>query len=231
MKEKGKRAAILKAAAAVFAAKGFHSATVEEIAAHAGVGKGTVYEYFSSKEELFREMLKAGMKVYLAAVRERLDASASAREILTGIARAHLAFVAEHGALARLLFEAQGVPAPSREWFGRVREQKLAVLTKIIGRGMARGEFRPVDPSLAAQIFLGVLGSLCLPLLFGLSSSTAGARTPPVSARAGAHTSPARVSPGAPVAPSDLRARRDLQSRLEQGLDIFFSGLIPPATL
>ena len=47
-----KRPLILRAATEVFAEQGFAAVTVAEIADHAGIGKGTVYEYFSSKEEL-----------------------------------------------------------------------------------------------------------------------------------------------------------------------------------
>ena len=47
---------ILEAAALVFSEKGYHQARVEEIAVQAGIGKGTVYEYFASKLELFQEM-------------------------------------------------------------------------------------------------------------------------------------------------------------------------------
>jgi TetR/AcrR family fatty acid metabolism transcriptional regulator len=200
---------ILKAAAAVFAAKGFHPATVEEIAAQAAVGKGTVYEYFSSKEELFRELLRAGMESYVAEVREHPGAAGPARETLAEIARAHFRFVSEHGALARLLFEGHGGPAPwIWEWLGRMRERKLASLTGIIARGVARGEFRPVDPYVAAQVFLGVLGALCVPLIFDRSHPPAG---------------------GAPRDGVTPAGDGDFHAQFEQGLDLFFSGLVPPA--
>ena len=51
-----KRQRIINGAIAVFSRKGFYKATIEEIAEQADVGKGTVYEYFSSKKELFQEM-------------------------------------------------------------------------------------------------------------------------------------------------------------------------------
>ena len=51
-----KRLRIIKGAIKVFSQQGFYKAKIEEIAEQAGVGKGTVYEYFASKEELFLEM-------------------------------------------------------------------------------------------------------------------------------------------------------------------------------
>jgi TetR/AcrR family fatty acid metabolism transcriptional regulator len=49
---------ILQAAAAVFAARGFRATRIDDIAAHAGIGKGTVYEYFQSKEHLFLRLFE-----------------------------------------------------------------------------------------------------------------------------------------------------------------------------
>lgn len=52
---------ILKAASEVFLVNGFEKSTVQEIAVKAGIGKGTIYEYFSSKEELFGQVLKTSV--------------------------------------------------------------------------------------------------------------------------------------------------------------------------
>ena len=60
-----KRAAILAAAMEIFSRDGFHKARVEDIAAQAGVGKGTVYEYFRGKQDLYQEMFHVGVDSYL----------------------------------------------------------------------------------------------------------------------------------------------------------------------
>ncbi|MFM8439647.1 MAG: TetR/AcrR family transcriptional regulator, partial [Candidatus Kapaibacterium sp.] len=48
-----KRDLLVRAAVTVFSQKGFHAAKMQEIADAAGVGKGTMYEYFDTKDELF----------------------------------------------------------------------------------------------------------------------------------------------------------------------------------
>lgn len=53
-----KRMDILHSCIKVFAKKGYHNSTIDDIASEASVGKGTIYLYFSGKEELFEEMLK-----------------------------------------------------------------------------------------------------------------------------------------------------------------------------
>ncbi|MFA6451691.1 MAG: TetR/AcrR family transcriptional regulator, partial [bacterium] len=57
---KERRRQIFEAAARVFTAKGFHSATVNEIAQEAGLGKGTIYEYVRSKKELLFLIIEEG---------------------------------------------------------------------------------------------------------------------------------------------------------------------------
>lgn len=228
MREKSKKELILKAAAVVFAEKGFHPTTVEEIAIRAGVGKGTVYEYFTSKEELFREMLKTGIDVYLTKVQGLLREPGSGREILARIACAHFSFAVEQGGLARLLFEGQRGPSFwVRDWLKQVRERKLAVIAKIIARGISQGEFRPVDPRLAAEVFLGVLGALCFPLLLSWPAAEESAAL--ASRR---DNNVPGCDRGVVLATSSSGNGRGRGSgwlsesvRIEQGLDLFFSGL------
>ena len=57
-----RRGQILDAATSVFAAQGFATADVQEIAKKTGVGKGTIYRYFASKEELFLAAVDHGMR-------------------------------------------------------------------------------------------------------------------------------------------------------------------------
>lgn len=195
-----RRESILEAAAAVFSEKGFHAATVEEIAARAGIGKSTVYEYFESKEDLFREVFRQGMENYLAAMRGRLKQPCTVRDVLTAVAAAHFNFIMEHRHLARIFSDEVRLPLPQmREWLLQLRERKLAMVAGLIERGVDEGEFRPVDARLAAEVFLGALGALCLPLLCG--SDEVGAED--------GGDDPDR-----------------LQERLIRGLEILFEGLL-----
>ncbi|MDX9974761.1 MAG: helix-turn-helix domain-containing protein, partial [FCB group bacterium] len=61
---------ILSAAVEVFAEKGFRAATMDEIAAAAGITKGTIYLYFASKEELFLAMTRRHFERVLALLPE-----------------------------------------------------------------------------------------------------------------------------------------------------------------
>ena len=70
-----KREKILLAAQELFSEKGFHETTVEEIARQANVAKGTVYIYFDSKEQLFKEVIKSGFKELKRKTEEKIEST------------------------------------------------------------------------------------------------------------------------------------------------------------
>ncbi len=76
----GKRGPIFEAALRVFARKGYHGATVDDVASEAKVAKGTIYNYFKSKSDLFTQLynevevpLWAGLERIKAEIPEPLD--------------------------------------------------------------------------------------------------------------------------------------------------------------
>jgi len=85
-----RRGQILDAATSVFAEQGFATADVQEIADKTGVGKGTIYRYFPSKEELFLAAVDHGMRNLKLAVDA---AAASAKQPLDRIAEGVLAYL------------------------------------------------------------------------------------------------------------------------------------------
>lgn len=73
---------LLQAAAEVFAARGFHGASLDEVAATAGFTKGAVYSNFKSKEDLFLALLESHWEMQMREVRARLEASDADRQDL-----------------------------------------------------------------------------------------------------------------------------------------------------
>lgn len=98
-----RHAEILDAATAVFAENGFAAADVQEIADKTGVGKGTVYRYFPSKEELFLAAVDHGMRRLKTAVDAAVaDTRQPLERIVQGV-RAYLTFFDEHPEIVELL--------------------------------------------------------------------------------------------------------------------------------
>jgi len=99
-----RREALLAAAEEVFARKGYHGASLDDIAHTAGVSKALIYEHFASKRELHASLVTA----HVAEIFRRLEANAevggSAEERLRGGIDAFLSFVEEHREAWRALF-------------------------------------------------------------------------------------------------------------------------------
>jgi len=92
MRHDDKRQRILTAATAVFAERDYHRVLVSEVASRAGVGKGTVYLYFPTKDQLQRVALEASLERIAAEVQRAADADAPASEVLREIVEVILRF-------------------------------------------------------------------------------------------------------------------------------------------
>lgn len=156
-----KREQILEAAIQIFAHQGFHDAKVEEIAAAAGVGKGTVYEYFRSKEDLFYEMLEFVQAKYLEDFRREVLTATGVRETLEKMFLSHMRFVFRHRDMARVLLT--DPPKLAEKLYQRmcVRHQEfLDFLEELVRRGIASGEVRAVNPAVAGMVISGIVKSM-----------------------------------------------------------------------
>ena len=135
---------ILEAALTVFGEKGYHNATIAEIAEEAGIGKGTVYWYFSSKEELFAGMVDHGIgvlegKLYTILSNQTLDFP----KLLKLFVHTYLEFTYYHRHLARIfLHSVPGMRGGFEEKFFEWRQRFSKVNTELIRRGVNTGFFQ-----------------------------------------------------------------------------------------
>jgi AcrR family transcriptional regulator len=157
---------ILRAALETFADKGFAATRLEDVAARAGVGKGTLYLYFSSKEELLKAVVREGLLPNIArAERLAADHGRSCAELLRllfelaarRIARSRLSAIPK-----LVLAEASNFPDLARFYLDEVIHRGFALLGGIVRRGIERGEFRPVDVQHTARLLIAPLLFLAL---------------------------------------------------------------------
>jgi TetR/AcrR family transcriptional regulator, transcriptional repressor of aconitase len=165
----GRRDQIIAAGLACFARTGYHATTMADIAAQAGVSKGTPYLYFESKEALFialHEEWDCGLNDRVNAAVAALPAAGqrSPRQILRVVAAAVAGHVTEHAQTCRVLMEARAlaahepaVAAAVKAADARTHEQ----LEGLIAAGVAAGEWPAgTDPALAARLFTAGLYGL-----------------------------------------------------------------------
>jgi AcrR family transcriptional regulator len=153
--ERGRRTRhrILQAAEHVFHRDGYHRASIVDITRGAGVGQGTFYLYFPSKEALFVELVRQmghEMRRRLHEVTSQASTRAAAER--EGI-HAYLEFVAQHPAMYRIVRECEFVDhAEFKSWY----EQLADGYVKGIRAAMQAGEFRELDPETVAYCLMGM---------------------------------------------------------------------------
>jgi AcrR family transcriptional regulator len=154
------RRRLLETAAGHFAERGLDATQVDAIAAAAGFAKGTVYNYFASKEELFAEVLAEGCR---AAV-QRYAASThegSVRECLRALAAADVAVLREEeGFMKVVVREAMSFNPRTYPLIVEHQAPNLAPVEGGLGRGLAAGEIRDDRP--VAELALAFVGILVL---------------------------------------------------------------------
>lgn len=166
---------ILEAAAAVFAARGFRATRIDDVAAHAGVGKGTVYEYFRSKEELFLRLFDWYTTQAFAAMTHDAD-DVSGDSAMEGLRRACdslLVSCREMQELYPLTMEfwsastapefREGLTEEFRQLYVRFRGDFASRIRAAITEGEVGAH---VDPDAVASVLVGALDGIVLQAWF-----------------------------------------------------------------
>jgi AcrR family transcriptional regulator len=155
------RQAILSTALRLFAEKGFLSVSMQEIAAAAEFATGTLYNFFSSKEDLFFELLAATTEESLGTVLSALDGPGDERRRLSLFIHLHTRVIREHGAAFRLyLRESRGrcLPGPRVEAHKKEIDRRITErLSDVIAAGIDKGLFHSIDPVIAARCLFASL--------------------------------------------------------------------------
>jgi AcrR family transcriptional regulator len=161
---------IVAAAFEEFAAHGYAATRLEDVAARARVSKGLPYLYFKTKEELFKAVVRSVITSHFDVMREKMETTdLSVEAFLKG---PFLSFIQElvgskRAFIARLLIaEGHKHPELTKFYYEQVVSRGIETLTRLIDRGVERGEFRPttlrdfpqllVAPALTAILWRGL---------------------------------------------------------------------------
>jgi len=173
-KKKEKKNRILEAATEVFSQKGYAGASVADIAARADVGKGTIYEYFDSKEDLFfavfdwyskktAEAATVGISVLGASAAGRLEALNNSLMSLWDEIKDVFVLVMEFWAAS----SSSNMRERFQAAFKQLYQDYRRIVSDLIVDGISRGEFRgDVDPEAIAAALVGTWDALFLQAWF-----------------------------------------------------------------
>ncbi len=148
-RKEARPAELTAAALDLFVERGYAATRLDDVAARAGVSKGTLYLYFDSKEALFKAVVREGLLPALAEGEALVSGFTGGSEtLLREVATGMWALIGAQriGGIPKLIFaEARNFPEIAQFYEQEVIQRGTALIRSVIARGVARGEFRPVD--------------------------------------------------------------------------------------
>ena len=157
---------ITAAALELFAERGYAATRLDDVAARAGVSKGTLYLYFDNKEELFKAVLREGFISPLAAMRDTVERyEGPTFDLVERVVRGWWEHVGATrlSAIPKLIIaEARNFPEVARFYADEVLRPGREAIAAIVRRGLARGEFRDLDTRVAANLLIAPLFMVAL---------------------------------------------------------------------
>ena len=153
---------IIEAAARVFAERGFHGATTQDIADVLGIKQASLYYYFSSKEAALELVCLRGVEGFFEAAKAIAARPENARKRLALLINSHLSPLVDRADFVKVfLNERQHLPTESRRRIGRWSRGLERIFEEVIKEGIAKGEFRAaLDPRMATLAILGMCNAV-----------------------------------------------------------------------
>jgi AcrR family transcriptional regulator len=157
---------LLDAALALFVEKGFVATRSEEVAARAGVSKGTLYLYYPSKEELLKAVIRQQLSSEIAAgaLEAERYVGPTSTLLVDSLSRwwQRVFDSPASGVFKLVVTEVRGFPEIAEFYVREVIEPGERLIGSIVPRGIDRGEFRPVDVNTVVHSLVLPMVMLCL---------------------------------------------------------------------
>ena len=167
---------ILEAARRVFAARGFHEATVEDIAEAAGVAKGTVYLYYESKRDLYFAALKFGISQMYSSLLQELEKVTTPEEKLKALISAKLSYFDENRDFFKIYYSELGNipsthPGGIDKEFKALYQDQARLVEAILREGMRKKVVRNIRIEQAAFAISDIIRGVVTHRILGWSKS------------------------------------------------------------
>jgi AcrR family transcriptional regulator len=158
-KSEDTRAAILRSAAEVFSERPYHEVLTDEISARLKIGKGTLYRYFASKEELYFASIVDGLQGMTDAIDETLRQDVPLESIIEALARTIIGYFWQRRDFFVLLHRHEAkLDASERVEWQKGREAMVNTVAQRLA-GELRGG---IEPRMAVEMLFGMIRSVCL---------------------------------------------------------------------
>jgi AcrR family transcriptional regulator len=145
---------LLAVAAEIFAEKGYHHASIRDLARRAGVSLSGLYYYFDSKEELLYRIQDRSLRRLLSNLERRLEGIEKAEEKLQVLIHNHLQYLTENMPAMRVLtYEYHALDGEYRTGIRKLRQRYSSTCTEIlreVRRSSAGGDAVPLNVAVSA---------------------------------------------------------------------------------
>ena len=169
-----RRSELLIAARAVFGKKGFHDASIEEIAELAEVAKGTVYLYYKSKRDLYMEALRFGVESLNKELKARLGGPGTCLETLRVLTETKIQFFEENRDFFRIYYSELGKLPSHPAAIAMVRDlyaEHARIFEQLLRNGIRHREVRNLDVEKMAFAIADITRGIATQRLLGTSKT------------------------------------------------------------
>lgn len=157
-RKQARPAELTAAALDLFVERGFAATKLDDVAARAGVSKGTLYLYFASKEELFKAVIEQGILPVIAEGESMLaEHRGDTASLLRGLLLRWWELIGESalaGIPKLMIAEACNFPEIARYYHDNVIQRAHELFVKVLRKGIARKEFRQVEVETAVDVII-----------------------------------------------------------------------------
>lgn len=167
-----RRNEIVNAARVVFARKGFNRGIIDEIAKEAGVAKGTVYLYFSSKREIYQAVLNRDMESLTSSTLERIDKADGLKEKIRAFALVRIENSDAKRDFFRIMDTDSGSLSFTRIQYRNWLTNPVRRLTSAIETASRKGEIRPANAEHSAWAIADLTRGIIQRRLTGTPNTT-----------------------------------------------------------
>jgi len=149
---------LLAAAIDLFVERGFASTRLEDVARRAGVSKGTLYLYFENKEELFKAVVRTSIVPVIGAAESSVaEFDGHSAELMRKVMIDWWDRIGANkvsGIVKLVTAEAGNFPELAQFYQEEVINRGTRMMSSMLERGIARGEFRPIDVTQMTQVLI-----------------------------------------------------------------------------
>ncbi len=152
-----RRKQIFEGAVKVFAEKGYHSSTVQEIADAAGLAKGTIYEYVRDKEEILLLATEEAVNILTGEIQKVISDIEDPVERLNRALLIQLKYVRKYRTAARVLrHDVNNLSTNGKKQISELMDGMIEIFRSVIDYGIDIGRFKKINSRIAAEIFIQI---------------------------------------------------------------------------